>query len=590
MKLLPVMFACLFLSIAYAGVAHADIEITDCGQVLLGSPERYYLTHNIIANYTGDWCIALSNHYIEIDCQGYTIDGNGTVYTGIGLGDETLFPVVRNCKIINFQFGLSFEGNSNVSVINNTFNNMSYFASSIGYQHDGGFIANNTVNNSAGGFQFGSAGGSNYVISGNRFGIDVPNALFFDGYSYVNYFVYDNYFSNGVSQIYDTALSSIYYNTAESNEINILGIPAFGGNFWGNCADINHNGFCDAAVTVSGGNIDNLPLSDIYNPDIFNATACGFALNVTGYYLLDNDVSATAYANCFDITATGITLDCNGHEINGGNYTVGAVYDWVGYSIVKNCIINDFNGGSFNTEGGYALFLNNTLKHSYGASSYPASFTTFENNTFETNMLQGIRLPTSYNVVKGNIFKYGTYAPLEILANDNLIYNNKFETLTPIWFNGGEVELWNVSADSVMNILGYNALGGNYWGSCTDANKDGYCDSPHVINGVNSDYLALSNNYVFGYGQMPPISEMNLVSTNYQCSGSDLITGRVYGFCTNLSCGTTQIDVSTPCPYGCYSGDSPNYCSPSPNQVNIYFVIIIIIMITAAAVIAKKLA
>lgn len=500
MKLM--LFALILIPLLAVAV-HADTELTGttCGQIAGTYGERYYLTHDIVSDYSGDWCIAITNHYVEIDCQGYTIDGNGTMYSGIALGDETLFPTVRNCNIVNFQFGLSYEGADNVSVINNTFSNILYYAASIGLQHVGGLMVNNTVNSSAGGFQFGSSGGSDYVIANNIFGADVPNPLFFAGPSYVNYQVYNNYFANGNTSIYDDGASLIYYNTTRSSETNIVGLPAYGGNFYGDCTDLNRDGYCDAPVEIFGSNIDYSPLSLNDTPPAV-ISSCGTIISTPGYYELNSDITETGFNDaCIDVSSTNIHIDCNGHTIDGAGvdtyaFRVTATEDFE----LKNCVLTNFLVVvDIEADSSGSIWIhNNTVSNGLIGINSAAFGTIIESNTV-TGTTYAINNGATA-VIKSNVFTGNSYD-----FNDGgnpfpgtLVYNNSFlDGAGSIISVATIYNDWNVTAQSGARIFGSGFVGGNYWGvDCTDANTDGFCDSPVVIDANNTDYLPLSSHFI----------------------------------------------------------------------------------------------
>ncbi|HMB44783.1 MAG TPA: NosD domain-containing protein, partial [Candidatus Methanoperedens sp.] len=67
-------------------------------------------------------------------------------------------------------------------------------------------------------------------------------------------------------------------------------------------------------------------------------------------------------------------------------------------------------------------------------------------------------------------------------------------------FYGSNVNNWNTTKQSGTNIVGGLYLGGNYWAypngtgfsqTCSDANKDGICDSIYELYAGNKDFLPL---------------------------------------------------------------------------------------------------
>lgn len=80
------------------------------------SPDTYTLTQDISSS--GD-CLAVNSNNVVIDCQGFTLTGDGT---GMGIRTDPFSgAVVKNCRITNFGEGILSYGNS--IILNNTIYN-----------------------------------------------------------------------------------------------------------------------------------------------------------------------------------------------------------------------------------------------------------------------------------------------------------------------------------------------------------------------------------------------------------------------------------------------------------------------------------
>ncbi len=116
---------------------------------------------------------------------------------------------------------------------------------------------------------------------------------------------------------------------------------------------------------------------------------------------------------------------------------------------------------------------------------------------------------TSYacddSVIADNVLQQATY-PMTVLSNRNVIHDNVVEGTVlggQMLVQGNDNQFFhnNFIAAPRPNVLGgtgnvFNLpapQGGNYWGDfpCTDANSDGFCDSPVVFSG-GSDQLPLA--------------------------------------------------------------------------------------------------
>jgi len=90
-------------------------------------------------------------------------------------------------------------------------------------------------------------------------------------------------------------------------------------------------------------------------------------------------------------------------------------------------------------------------------------------------------------------------------ATSNKIYNNLFNNTANFYFKTIYANYWNTTRQAGERIHSPGTeIGGNYWtnpagngfsDTCTDANKDGFCDSNYTLTTDNVDYLPLSDEY-----------------------------------------------------------------------------------------------
>jgi len=88
-----------------------------------------------------------------------------------------------------------------------------------------------------------------------------------------------------------------------------------------------------------------------WDTKLFDISTCT-DLNITGAtYLLDSDIINHSSSVCMDITKSDITLDCQGHTIQGNNsgseYGVYSQGDGIDNVVVKNCNISGWYGGIY---------------------------------------------------------------------------------------------------------------------------------------------------------------------------------------------------------------------------------------------------
>ncbi|RLG15146.1 MAG: hypothetical protein DRN66_00205 [Candidatus Nanohalarchaeota archaeon] len=215
---------------------------------------------------------------------------------------------------------------------------------------------------------------------------------------------------------------------------------------------------------------------------VFYISGCR-ELNKTGAaYYLTADILDSSAEICMDVTANNITLDCRNHKIAGislePSYAVrisrGSSTNTT--SLIKNCIVTDWDRGVYLRRSGLNKILNITaLSNNYGIYLSQANVNTIKNSTIVNNLEYGIYL-----------YQSGAQVP-------NLIYNNYFDNTNNAWDNGNND--WNITNQTETNIIGGPYIGGNYFSdfNTPDSNGDGFVDYPHNISGgSNTDYLPLA--------------------------------------------------------------------------------------------------
>ncbi len=119
----------------------AGVEISSCKNITI--PGYEYKLINDIIDSGEEFCIIISADNVTLDCQGYNIDGDGTMNAdeGIQISDRPGVPydtnvTVKNCNLTDWNYyGIKTTGNDNVvidnvSVINEGFCGIGIFSSS----------------------------------------------------------------------------------------------------------------------------------------------------------------------------------------------------------------------------------------------------------------------------------------------------------------------------------------------------------------------------------------------------------------------------------------------------------------------------
>ena len=171
----------------------------------------------------------------------------------------------------------------------------------------------------------------------------------------------------------------------------------------------------------------------------------------------------------------------------------------------NNTAKNHYWSGIGISDSNNNALTNNTANSNNGDGIWLilSSYNTLNNNIANSNNKVGIYLWGSNNTLSNNNVTlnndYGIYLGY---PHDNLIYNNYFNNSNNVGFYGiNDGNVWNITKAEGTNIIDGSFLGGNFWATpegtgfsqtCNDADGDGICDSPYIIDGNNIDYLPLS--------------------------------------------------------------------------------------------------
>jgi hypothetical protein len=167
--------------------------------------------------------------------------------------------------------------------------------------------------------------------------------------------IYNNLFNNSENAIFFPSGSpnENNWNITKQSGTNIVGGSYLGGNYWGEpngtgdsdtCNDVDSDGICDNAIQLGNNNYDYLPLAKTGN-----FQNCG---NITspGVYLLQNDIEDWSSGSCFNVSTSNVTLDCQGHLVDGTNITNSygflsqGVSGWELSNVtVRNCDFKDWH-------------------------------------------------------------------------------------------------------------------------------------------------------------------------------------------------------------------------------------------------------
>jgi len=288
------------------------------------SGETYFLTADISTSSSD--CITIAAGGINLQCQGHIISGPspGSSFRGIFASGKTGITI-NNCKVINFGYGIRFEGSSNNILTNNNVSSNSYGIYL--YQSNSNQLSSNMMqSNSQGGITLETSNNNKILnsqqISNNPYGIYLMNGasnnnitknnltnnnygIYIIAGSQFNY-IYDNFFNN-TNNAFSQGLMN-YWNVT------------IGGNYWddytGNDTSIPPDGIGDNKLPYnSSGNITNrgdyLPLvrldttppqysniKEPIDPSVYNPSATyNFNINWTDNVAVDDIILEMDWVN-----------------------------------------------------------------------------------------------------------------------------------------------------------------------------------------------------------------------------------------------------------------------------------------------------
>ncbi|MBU2477111.1 right-handed parallel beta-helix repeat-containing protein [Candidatus Micrarchaeota archaeon] len=212
------------------------------------------------------------------------------------------------------------------------------------------------------------------------------------------------------------------------------------------------------------------------------------------------------------ISTNGITLDCNGHTIDGPNNWYGVYLNDVNNVSVQNCIISEFHTGIKQVIGTGNTFTGNTVSgnriginlaaRAYG-ETLQCNSNTISDNTVSNNRETGIRLDNCHNsFLVNNLLEFNGLAPQSSyngaiflkLSRNNIISNNQ------ITDNNKGIHL---NYETHYNTVSDNNITGNYDAIFMLANPNWNTITRNIITG---------NVYGMHYG---PTVKNNLTYNNY---------------------------------------------------------------------------
>jgi parallel beta-helix repeat protein len=214
-------------------------------------------------------------------------------------------------------------------------------------------------------------------------------------------------------------------------------------------------------------------------------TAYEFTANISGsiVVLCDNiTINGNGYSLTGNGASTGIFLEGR-HDITIRNLTISNFKDGITYSYYREMFSDCKNN---------ALIANNIINNKWGVYCYFAQNIVISGNVISNNSNTGISTFDSAQIqIYGNTLSENnvavrfTHLENSNVCGNNFINNANQTNVDPESKNGGTFG-WST-------IKWNNGQSGNFWSDHegTDANKDGICDIPYIIDDNNTDHYPL---------------------------------------------------------------------------------------------------
>ncbi|MCK4997860.1 right-handed parallel beta-helix repeat-containing protein, partial [Candidatus Pacearchaeota archaeon] len=208
--------------------------------------------------------------------------------------------------------------------------------------------------------------------------------------------------------------------------------------------------------------------------------------NITspGTYLLTADITDSSISYCMNISANDVTLDCQGHTIDGDDSAGYGIYAYRESATnaniaIQNCVVNDWaSAGMYLDYVGNTTVTNSVFNSSYDGIHLRDIDDAVLNNVTLTNNLEGIDLYYLVGVVINNSKIYDNLyynlrlrqiascaaLVVENVTDDNdipLVYYNIASNISNWDNNFSEILLCNADGSNIINITGVGDGNGN---------------------------------------------------------------------------------------------------------------------------------
>jgi len=482
---------------------------------------------------------------IVLDCNGAVLNGidkTGYAIISFGWNDNV---TIKNCKIINYDYGLYLNYAHNNIIINNEIQDMGHYGITLTFSSSN-IIFNNTITNCYYGIYL-ARGDQNIAVKNTlQSSIDagiyiyteeddiIAKNTFIDNLYGISFNALSSYYPNenmtiaynhvaqsrehGIYMRY-TMNSLIFNNTIISSQgsgICITTSQSKNNLIVNNTVEKNAHGvylYVPTTVPPTTPPTNNVIASNI----IRNNTQHGVYLeNIQNTTIINNLIGYNGYSGIYLAQVNSINIFIANNTIEFNAYGSGAYYTYYGGIHMLRSANNTIIGNTVKSNKYYGIYLggakNNTIANNiitgnnHGIYSeyqniYPANNGIYLNNIENNNIgIYGYSLFNS--TIASNIIRNNLQEGIILYSNGNSIVNNtiaynKIGITVSASAANNRIYHNNFLNNTSRQVYDYGASiwdngypsGGNYWSDYTgvDNNGDGIGDTPYIIDSNSQD-------------------------------------------------------------------------------------------------------
>ncbi|RLI90746.1 MAG: hypothetical protein DRO95_05610, partial [Candidatus Altiarchaeales archaeon] len=495
-------------------------------------------------------------YILRTDDSNFTNIVSSDNFNGISILSSSSNTFTNCTANSNSQYGIEISGSSSSNTFTNCTANSNYDSFHIS-QSSSNTLTNCTASNSQYGIRMSYNSDNNTIanstISGNT---DAGLYLDEDGSDDPEYNkIYNCLFNNSVNVKIDSGIAEEnYFNTTKRLGTRIYSDGNYiGGNYYTNstgngysdtCTDSDHDGFCDDPLNLSYGTSvawDYLPLSDEYSTGNYISNCTD--ITSPGVYYLTADIINSSQSQCINISANNVTLDCQGHLIDGddnlGKYGIyiNRTSSVIANITIRNCNIEDWNIGIFINKAN-----TNTLENLDVSSNFLGIYIS---NSNYNNLSNIITDNSSYHGIVLNIANYNNFS--------NVTSNNNTQDGISILGNSSCNTFVNVSVqfNSDDGIYMGDSNSNYFFGVISRSNKNGFWINAASLNTIRNSRIESNTQYGISIDQAGN-NGPNLIYNNlFNNTNNIYFTGTTYTNSWNI---TRQLSTNIYTGYYTYIG------------------------------------